>query len=101
MKRLIRCGTLALLAAGLLLAGQWTGWVTDDKCAANGQYEGAMHRQCVKSGAALVFVNEADKKMFKIKDGRKVERFVGQKVMLSGTAEGDVIEVDTITPVTQ
>jgi hypothetical protein len=89
-----------LLIAGLVLAEQWIGWVTDQKCASAGNYEGSMHKQCVKAGEAVVFVNDADKKMYKLKDPQKVERFVGQKVTLDGTIQGDTIDVKEARAVT-
>ena len=93
MKRLARISTLCLLTAGLSLAAEWRGWVTDRKCALAGEFIGSQHRACAEAGQPLVFVNEADKKIYTLADPAKAKDFVGQKVLLRGEMKGDSIEV--------
>ena len=77
--------------------GQWIGWLSDAKCAANGAKES--HKgcalKCVEAGQAIVFVKEDDKKVFKLDNPEKVKSLLGNKVKLSGSLEGDTIEVDS------
>jgi hypothetical protein len=76
--------------------GQWTGWLSDAKCAANGAK--AAHKgcsiKCVESGQAIVFVAE-DKKVYKLQGTDKIKSMVGDRVVLSGSMEGDTITVDS------
>lgn len=94
-----RIATLILVAfaltAGLALADQFVGWVTDEKCAAAGKQA---DKKCVEPGSTLVFVNEADKKMYRIEDQDKAKEHVGAKVVLQGTATGDQIKIQAINP---
>ncbi len=93
--------SLLVLTAGLCLAEQWTGWIADEKCATSGKYVGAEHKKCVESGQAIVFVNESDKKVYKLSDQEKVKLHVGAKVTLTGAMKGDTIEVAEVAGQTQ
>jgi hypothetical protein len=57
--------------------GEWVGWLSDAKCAANGAK--ASHKgcalKCVEAGQAIVLL--------------------GDRVQLSGSLEGDTIKVDS------
>lgn len=76
--------------------GQWAGWLSDAKCAANGAK--ASHKgcsiKCVEGGQAIVFVAE-DKKVYKLQGADKVKSMVGDRVVLSGSMDGDTITVDS------
>ena len=77
--------------------GQWTGWLSDGKCAANGAKES--HKgctiKCVESGQPIVFVAE-DKKVYKLQNADKVKSLAGDRVVLSGSKDGDTIVVDSV-----
>ena len=90
-------GVLLLLSTGILLADQMTGWITDQQCAAAGKFSGAEHKKCVEAGQPIVFVSDADKRIYKISDQDKVKQFIGQKVSLKGSANGDTVEVEEVT----
>jgi hypothetical protein len=100
VKKIIIVLGLALLAGGLVSVaaekGQFTGWLSDAKCAANGAK--ASHKgcslKCVESGQAIVFVAE-DKKVYKLQGADKVKAMVGDRVVLSGSKDGDTITVDS------
>ncbi|MEW5977752.1 MAG: hypothetical protein AB1898_18315 [Acidobacteriota bacterium] len=98
------CCLLAMLIGGLAVSalsedkGEWTGWLTDAKCAANGAK--AAHKgcalKCVESGEAIVFVSDReDKRVYKLEGSEKVKTLVGDKVVLSGTAQNDTITVSS------
>jgi hypothetical protein len=76
------------------LAAEWTGWLSDAKCAANGAK--AAHKgcavKCVEAGQPIVFVTD-DKKVFKLDSPDKVKSMVGDKVVLSGDLDGETIKV--------
>jgi SpoU rRNA methylase family enzyme len=97
-----RVACLTLLGAGVMLADQWTGWITDAKCAKDpsGNFVGEMHKKCVEQGQPIVFVNEADKSIHVISNAaamNDVKDAVGQKVTIDGMAAKDgSIEVKTV-----
>lgn len=77
--------------------GEWVGWLSDAKCAANGAKES--HKgcalKCVEAGQAIVFVKEDDKKVYLLDSPEKVKSLLGDRVKLSGSLEGDTIKVDS------
>jgi hypothetical protein len=87
------------MVAPVLYAGSWTGWITDDHCAAKGN--NADHKacalKCVKEhNAKLVFYNNADQKIYKLDNQKLALEHVGHEVTVSGDAEGDAIKVSGI-----
>ena len=77
--------------------GEWTGWLSDAKCAANGAKEShkGCAMKCVEAGQAIVFVNEKDKKVFNLDNPEKIKSLLGDRIKLSGTLEGGTIKVDS------
>ena len=99
MKKFAVIAVLALLTSGLNLVagekGKWTGWLSDAKCAANGAK--AAHKgcsiKCVDGGQPMVFVQDSDKKVFKLDGAEKVKSLLGDKVVLEGALDGETIKV--------
>lgn len=93
---------IALLTAAFAAAdhhaGSWTGWVTDDHCAAKGA--NAAHADCAKkclgNGGKLVFYNAGDEKIYNLDNQKLAEEHLGHEVVVKGTAEGDTIKVESI-----
>ena len=93
---LMQITSLTLASAGLILGEQWTGWVTDEPCAKTGQYAGEAHQKHADQGQAIVFVEESTKKIHVIQNADLVNKLVGQKVTLTGSAKPDgSIEVES------
>ena len=100
MKKAILAAGLIVFVCGLVSVaaekGQWTGWLSDAKCAANGAK--ASHKgcsmKCVEGGQAIVFVAE-DKKVYKLEGADKVKSMVGDRVVLRGSMVGDTITVES------
>jgi hypothetical protein len=97
LKRVITTAILLLsLFAVSAVADEFTGWISDSKCGAKGV--NAEHKECaakcVKGGAAPVFV--MDNKVLKIGDASKVEGYIGQKVTVTGSVDGDTIKVESV-----
>ena len=97
MRKLITTATLLLaLFAVSAMADEFTGWISDSKCGAKGA--SAQHKdcaaKCVKGGAAPVFVS--DSKVLKIDDASKVEGLIGQKVIVTGSVDGDTVKVESV-----
>jgi hypothetical protein len=102
---------LVLLALGAVsaLAGEMTGYISDDKCAAGNSkasaakewiqpsaFESCVQR-CVKAGSAAVFVPE-DNQILKIdaESMKKITPHLGHKVVVNGTADGGTLKVQSI-----
>jgi hypothetical protein len=92
---------IVLFAAGAVLAadGSWTGYISDDHCAAKGAKEGHADcaAKCVKEGAKYVLVNDTDKKVYALDAQEKVAAHAGHHVTIKGSAEGDSIKVSDIS----
>ena len=101
MKSFAALALAALLISGLNLVaaekGKWTGWLSDAKCAANGAK--ASHKgcsvKCVEGGQPVVFVQDSDKKIFKLDGAEKVKSLIGDKVVLEGALEGETITISS------
>ncbi len=93
MKKIAVLAVFALSAVG----AEWTGAISESGCGAkhaNGNV--ACVTKCVKGGAAPVLVTGADNKVVKITNADKVTDFLGKKVKVTGTMEGDSVTIDTI-----
>jgi hypothetical protein len=99
-KAVFTLAAIALLTAAFAAAdtGSWTGWVTDDHCAAKGA--SAAHADCAKkclgNGGKLVFYNAGDEKIYNLDNQKLAEEHLGHEVVVKGTAEGDTIKVESI-----
>jgi hypothetical protein len=76
----------------------WVGWITDEACGAKGA--NAEHKACAikchKDGLAYVFYNNADEKLYKVSDQEMAGDNLGYEVEVTGTLDGDTIEVASI-----
>lgn len=104
---------LLLSALGSLtaFAGEWTGYVSDTKCAAGNAKAGAASewvqpaafeacaKKCVQEGSAPVFVT-ADNKIVKIAPDAmsRIMPLLGHKVTITGKIDGDtLVKIDSIS----
>lgn len=75
-------------------ANTYTGWVMDQKCAKAGKTPNAdCAKACIKSGEAMVLVNDADKNLLTVSNPKSLESHIGQHVKVQGTVENDKITV--------
>ena len=99
-KVLLTLAAIALLTAAFAAAdaGSWTGWVTDDHCAAKGAKaeHAACAKKCLENGGKLVFYNSADEKIYNLDNQKLAEEHLGHEVTVKGTVEGDTIKVESI-----
>jgi len=99
MKKLLIVGVLLLFVAGLSLAADVTGFVSDAKCARATAGHKACAQKCAAAGQALVLVTE-DKKVYKIHNADSVKDHVGDKVTATGKVDGDSIHIDGVKAAT-
>ena len=87
-----------LLTPALALAGEWTGWITDDHCGAKGAKAGHADcaKKCLEDGSKLVFYNTADKKIYQLDHQDLAAANLGHEVKVTGDLEGDTIKVASI-----
>jgi len=102
-KVLIAVAAIALLVPAFAAAhdhhaASWTGWVTDDHCAAKGANadHASCAKKCLENGGKLVFYNSADEKIYSLDNQKLAEEHIGHEVVVKGTAEGDAIKVESI-----
>ncbi|MEP7278016.1 MAG: hypothetical protein ABI813_05185 [Bacteroidota bacterium] len=91
---------LVLFIAGTVYAadkGTWTGYISDSHCGVKGAKEGHVDcaKKCVKEGFAAVFV--VGDKVYTINNQKKVSKYLGDKVTITGTMTGDAIDIEKIT----
>lgn len=86
--------SLAVTYAG---DGTWTGYISDSHCGAGGAKEGhvACAKKCIKEGSVPVFV--VGDKVYTISDPKKVSKYLGEKVTVTGTLNGDAIDIAKIS----
>jgi len=77
--------------------GTWTGYISDADCGIKGNNaeHAACAKKCVKNGAAPVFV--VGDKVYTISNPKKVAKFIGDKVKITGTITGDAIDIDKVS----
>ena len=98
LRRTVALLAFCVLMATPLLADEWVGWITDEHCGAKGA--SADHKgcalKCADGGAALVFYNPADEKIYKIDNQDLAKKNTGHKVKVVGTVDGENMKVESI-----
>jgi len=93
---------LVAVASLIYAASQntWTGVISDEHCAAKHNKASAAAEacveKCVKGGAAYVFVNGTDDKVYKLDPQTEAKGQGGKAVKVTGTLDGDTIHVKSI-----
>lgn len=77
--------------------GTWTGYISDAHCGAKGNSadHAACAKKCVKEGYAPVFV--VGEKVYTITDPKKVSKYIGDKVTITGTITGEAIDIEKVS----
>lgn len=101
MKKFFAIASLMVMTAGLSMAGEMVGWLADAKCAAAGKAASEGHAKCaagcVKGGQPIAFVNDADKKVYKVSNQDAAKDYVGKKVTVDAKVTGDSIEIESVS----
>lgn len=91
--------SLAAIAAGAADSTKSNGWISDSMCGAKHAGSGAACvKKCVQGGMAPVFVDEANKAVWKIDNPDAVKNFYGDHVTVSATTNADTktVHIDAI-----
>jgi hypothetical protein len=91
---------LSLLFVTIAYAGDkgtWTGYISDAHCGAKEDLSkhAECAKKCVKGGETPVFV--VGDKVYAISNPAKVEKFIGDKVKITGTITEDSISIAKIS----
>jgi len=90
-----------VLTAGLAFAagqeGTWTGVITDTHCGYKANHTAACVKMCVEDhGAKYALANPENGKLYILKPQEKAASLANETVKVTGTLEGDTIQVKTI-----
>jgi len=91
--------SLAAIAAHAADTAKTNGWISDSMCGAKHAGSGAACvKKCVQGGMAPVFVDEANKAVWKIDNPDAVKDFYGDHVTVSATTNTDAktVHIDSI-----
>lgn len=94
MKKLLPLLGLAAMSA---MAADYTGYIVDKGCSTKKEMwtNTACVERCAGRGDKLVFVTE-EGKVYQVADQDKVKAHGGKKVNISGSMDGDSINVDSV-----
>lgn len=97
-KALVVLALTALFLPALAAADSWTGWITDEHCGAKGAKaeHASCAKKCMDQGGKLVFFNSADQKLYSLDNQKLAEEHLGHEVVVTGTADGTSIKVESI-----
>lgn len=87
---------LCFTVANALDKGKWTGFISDENCGKkeNMKEHSSCAKTCVKGGAKPVLV--VGEKIYSITNPEKVENFVGEEVVITGSLTNNAIEIKSI-----
>ncbi len=91
------------LVAGSAFGAEMKGWISDASCGAGNANSSAAARECtancIKGGAAPVFVTEKDGKVFQLSNQEEAKKHLKGKVAITGEVKGDKIVVAKIVDI--
>lgn len=104
MRRFIYLLAAVFFAMGTSLAvpkqQTFVGSISDSMCGLKhmmpGQSDKDCTLECVKAGSKFVLADTAKNKVYQLSDQRKPRAFAGEKVKVTGTLQGDTIQVSSI-----
>ena len=105
MSRITYLFLAVFLAAGISLAAPkqqtFVGSISDSMCGLKhmmpGQSDKDCTLECVKAGSKFVLADTANNKVYQLSDQQKPKAFAGEKVKVTGTLQGDTIQVSSIS----
>jgi hypothetical protein len=112
MKKMFAVAALVALCSVAAFAGQWTGYISDEKCASAGAKSAkatdwinpkafeSCAQKCAKEGSKVIFLTEDNKQVTLDADSlKKVMPLLGHHVSVTGTMENGTLKVDMVTSI--
>jgi hypothetical protein len=104
VRRFIYLLAAVFLSLGMSLAAPkqqtFVGSISDSMCGLKhmmpGQSDKDCTLECVKAGSKFVLADTAKNKVYQLGDQQKPRAFAGEKVKVTGTLQGDTIQVSSI-----
>jgi hypothetical protein len=93
----LRLLVLAPFLGPSLMAQSWDGFISDSQCGYKHSLKSpnqACIVACIKGGAAAVFV--VDDKVYRIENPDALKNYIGHRVTITGTLDGQTIHVDDV-----
>ena len=96
MKKYLVMFSLLFVTIAYGADGTWTGYISDAHCGAKEDLSthAACAQKCVKGGEAPVFV--VGDKVYAISNPKEVDKFIGDKVKITGTITDNSITISKI-----
>lgn len=97
MKRILALMAIMMLVSGVCLADDFTGYLSDKKCAKAAADHAGCAKGCVGKGEPIVLVEEGEGgKVYDIHNPDAVKDKVGEKVTVSGKLDGSSLHIDSV-----
>ncbi|MDA1315313.1 MAG: hypothetical protein O2968_18435 [Acidobacteria bacterium] len=97
MKRVMALAAIMIMTTSLCMAGEYSGFLSDKKCAKAAAGHASCAQNCVKGGQPVVLVEEGEGgKIYEIVNADKVTDHVGHKVTITGTMDGGKLNVKSV-----
>lgn len=97
MKRVMALAAIMMMTTSLCMAGEYSGYLSDKKCAKAAAGHATCAQNCVKGGQPVVLVEEGEGgKVYEIANADKVTDHVGHKVTITGKIDGDKLTVESV-----
>ena len=97
MKRILALMAIMMLVSSVCMAGEYTGYLSDKKCANAKAAHAGCAKNCVNAGQPIVLVEEGEGgKVYDIHNPDAVKDKVGEKVTVSGKLSGSSLHVDSV-----
>ena len=97
MKRVMTLIAVMMFTASLCMAGEYSGYLSDKKCAKATAGHADCAAKCVKGGQPVVLVEEGEGgKIYDIANADAVEGHIGHKVTITGKLDGSKLQVESV-----
>jgi threonine synthase len=97
MKKVLALIALMMMTTSMALAGEYSGYLSDKKCAKAAAGHANCAKGCVKGGQPVVLVEEGEGgKVYDIANADAVTDHIGHKVTITGKLDGTKLEVEKV-----
>jgi hypothetical protein len=88
---------IMMMMTSLCMAGEYSGYLSDKKCAKAAAGHAGCAVKCVEGGQPVVLVEEGEGgKIYEIANADAVEGHIGHKVKITGKVDGGKLNVEKV-----